>query len=210
MHHLCQHVMSVFVYASGAVTHVWQQHKASWLFAAAHMTYLEACIETRHIDSAAHCRLPPLTHQLLVLLHLLHMLKLITNSDRLSIWQSLLPHNTSDSSFITKPTAKGEAIFSMKFSDLYMQQLSQGKLQGCMLIKVHASCINSERFSQASIKLKAGRQTAYYSTNTTSTSTTTSTQTNIRAAQQPMKCAFPCSEQHDTAHLSLLGFLLSG
>lgn len=53
------------------------------------MTYLEARIETRHIDSAAHCRPPPLTHQLLVLLHLLHMLKLITTSYRLSIWHSL-------------------------------------------------------------------------------------------------------------------------
>jgi len=86
------------------------------------MTYLEARVETRHIDSAAHRRSPALTHQLLVLLHLLHMLRLITNLDRVSIWQSLPPHMTCDGGllhgFITKPTAKGEAIFSMKFSDL--------------------------------------------------------------------------------------------
>ena len=99
MHHLCQHDVSVFVHAACTVTCVWQQHndKACWSFAAAHMTYLEACIETRHIDNAAHCRSPALTHQLLMLLHLLRMLKLITNSDRPSIWQSLPPHNTGDS-----------------------------------------------------------------------------------------------------------------
>jgi len=89
MHHLCQHDGSVFVHASSAVTSVWQQHKACWSFAAAHITYLEARIETRHIDSAAHCRSPALTHQLLVLLYLLQMLNLITNSERLGIRQRL-------------------------------------------------------------------------------------------------------------------------
>ena len=141
MHHLCEHGVSVFVHASCAVTCVWQQHNACWSFAAAHMTYLEARIKTRHIDSAAHCRPPPLTHQLLVLLYLL--LKLITKSERLRIWQSLPLHNTSDSglqhSFKNQPIAQGEAIFCMRFSDAYMLQL-QGKCPGCMHL-----AINSER-----------------------------------------------------------------
>ncbi len=151
---LCQHVMSLFVHASCVVTCVWQQHdyKACRSFAAAHITYLEACIETRHIDSAAHCRSPALTHQLLVLLYLLHMLKLIINTDILSIRQSISPHNTSDSSlqhgFKTKSQQQVRPYSACRFQTLICHSCGRASS------RLHASCINSGRWRQVSIKLE--------------------------------------------------------
>ena len=105
------------------------------------MIYLEARIETRHIDSAAYCRSPPLIHRLLVLLYLLHMLKLITNSDKLNLWQSLSSHNINDSGLLhglKANIATSVAVFSIRFSDPYMLQLLQDWFQvACILQSIH-------------------------------------------------------------------------
>ena len=114
---------------------------ACWSFAAAHVTYLEARAETRHIDSAAHCRSPPLTHQLLMLLYLLRMHNLITDSNRLSIWRSPAPMSQMTAACCmgsNQITATCVAIFSIRSSDPICYSCCRASFQvACILPSIH-------------------------------------------------------------------------